>query len=709
MLTKNDKINLASAGITPSKKKQVKKTVEAPEAAAAAAYVVIDDISLLEPIVGDAKKSKKKLAAIKEVKQSEPIVVDVKKGKKKQIKVEAPIINEDVSSIIVFNKSHRRISLKEYQNSGSLSTFCFVGSVAAGKTALCEFLTGRDTKKFSSEQLNGCTVKMGHASLRIYYNGTDFLLNPKIIPNGFRLIRHFSIADNPGHNSFMTTMVTGTSTIDNALFLISGKTGLEKQTEQHMRCFKSTNISDLAIIVSKIDLVSTREYLDDLIDKIDEFMTEQDPDQIYDPPIIPLSSIEKINTDFLIKYLVSSPYPKNIINLIDKPLNMTIIRSFDVNKPGTSIFDIKGAVFGGSIQEGFLTIGDVICVLPGIIEVLDGVYTYTPLITQVTSLRSDTTDLEVALPGGFIGVSTTLDPSYGKNNRMVGNIIVKINNKEDITNVCDVTNIIFVSDVTNLIEQDLIEDNDYLIVIHGSEQIAKLVSISNGIYKFILNRPLATIIGERVAILTKVGNTIEMVSYGKINSVKKSDNIVMDLPIDIDDFFQNLPVVKEINTIELVNDLDIFPESESEKYKDQLMEVKTTSANIKFERKKYAINCDYIKLEKTTTSVAISNAIDIMSNFTDDANILKKLCNDYATFVKTSINTLKQSSIKIIDKSIVFNGLRNTKQSAATFTSLLDLFINSKFKCSVCNEIGSVFFDSKKTYCRSCNAILSKS
>ena len=39
------------------------------------------------------------------------------------------------------------------------------------------------------------------------------------------------------------------------------------------------------------------------------------------------------------------------------PPKMIIIRSFDVNKPGSDIVDLKGGVVGGSILEGVLQVG----------------------------------------------------------------------------------------------------------------------------------------------------------------------------------------------------------------------------------------------------------------------------------------------------------------------------------------------------------------
>jgi translation initiation factor 2 subunit 3 len=45
---------------------------------------------------------------------------------------------------------------------------------------------------------------------------------------------------------------------------------------------------------------------------------------------------------------------------------MTIVRSFDVNTPGTEIEDLKGGVVGGSLLQGVLRVGDKVEIRPGI-------------------------------------------------------------------------------------------------------------------------------------------------------------------------------------------------------------------------------------------------------------------------------------------------------------------------------------------------------
>lgn len=47
---------------------------------------------------------------------------------------------------------------------------------------------------------------------------------------------------------------------------------------------------------------------------------------------------------------------------------MIVIRSFDVNKPGCDVDELKGGVAGGSILQGVLRVGDEIEVRPGVIS-----------------------------------------------------------------------------------------------------------------------------------------------------------------------------------------------------------------------------------------------------------------------------------------------------------------------------------------------------
>lgn len=64
-------------------------------------------------------------------------------------------------------------------------------------------------------------------------------------------------------------------------------------------------------------------------------------------PVVPISAQLKYNIDVVCEYIVNKiPIP---IRDFVKPPNMIVIRSFDVNKPGSEVDEIKGGVAGGSI------------------------------------------------------------------------------------------------------------------------------------------------------------------------------------------------------------------------------------------------------------------------------------------------------------------------------------------------------------------------
>ena len=67
---------------------------------------------------------------------------------------------------------------------------------------------------------------------------------------------------------------------------------------------------------------------------------------------------------------------------------MEIVRSFDVNKPGSSFELLVGGVVGGTISQGMLKVGDIVEILPGVITKINKKTYYTPIKSRVVSLKS---------------------------------------------------------------------------------------------------------------------------------------------------------------------------------------------------------------------------------------------------------------------------------------------------------------------------------
>ena len=112
---------------------------------------------------------------------------------------------------------------------------------------------------------------------------------------------------------------------------------------------------------------------------------------------------------------------------------MIIIRSFDVNKPGTEIDQLTGGVVGGSILEGVLKVGQEVEIRPGnIFKDANDNFMCTPIRTRIVSLQTQENDLLYAVPGGLIGVGLLVDPSMTRNDRMVGNVLGAVGALPDI-------------------------------------------------------------------------------------------------------------------------------------------------------------------------------------------------------------------------------------------------------------------------------------
>ena len=75
-------------------------------------------------------------------------------------------------------------------------------------------------------------------------------------------------------------------------------------------------------------------------------------------PVIPISAQLKYNIEVICEYIVKKiPIPHR--DFLSAP-RLIVIRSFDVNKPGCEVDDLKGGVAGGSILRGVLKVRGVI-------------------------------------------------------------------------------------------------------------------------------------------------------------------------------------------------------------------------------------------------------------------------------------------------------------------------------------------------------------
>ena len=139
-------------------------------------------------------------------------------------------------------------------------------------------------------------------------------------------------------------------------------------------------------------------------------------------PIVPISAQLKYNIDAVNEYIVKRiPIPDR--NFTADP-RLIVIRSFDVNKPGAEVDELKGGVAGGSILTGVLRLGQEVEIRPGIVtKDAQGRNRCKPIFSRIVSLHAESNHLQFAVPGGLIGVGTRIDPTLCRADRLVGQVL----------------------------------------------------------------------------------------------------------------------------------------------------------------------------------------------------------------------------------------------------------------------------------------------
>lgn len=312
-----------------------------------------------------------------------------------------------------------------------------IGHVAHGKTTVVRAISGIQTTRFKCELERNITVKLGYANAKIYkcedescprplcYKsyGSGKEDNPPCDVPGFKnckmkLLRHISFVDCPGHEILMTRMLSGATIMDGAFLLIAANESCpQPQTLEHLSAVDILKLQNLIILQNKVDTIQ-QDQARNQYKAIREFLKGTVAEGA---PVVPISAQLNYNIDAVCEYIARIPIPKR--DFVSPP-RMVVIRSFDVNKPGCGIDDMKGGVVGGSIIKGVLKENQMVELRPGILDkTADGKTICRPIYSRIVSLFAEQNKLQFAVPGGLIGVGTSMDPSLSCSDMLVGQVL----------------------------------------------------------------------------------------------------------------------------------------------------------------------------------------------------------------------------------------------------------------------------------------------
>ena len=453
-----------------------------------------------------------------------------------------------------------------------------IGHVAHGKSTLVKAISGVQTVRFKNELERNITIKLGYANAKIYKgdpktsdadaeSGTEVNINtseekqedgtstateqqggfytsrgsshPDVFTDEktgitYRLRRHVSFVDCPGHDILMATMLNGAAVMDAALLLVAGnETCPQPQTSEHLAAVEIMRLQNIIILQNKVDLVKPDAALAQH-EQIRRFVAGTVAGEA---PIVPISAVMGYNVDVVCEYLVHKiPVPLRDFSSVPR---LIVIRSFDVNKPGQDVADLRGGVAGGSILQGVLRVGDQIEVRPGIVSKEGGgdnngksgsvKMSCTPIYSRVSSLYAESNDLQYAVPGGLIGVGTRIDPTLTRADRLVGQVLGLRGKLPDVFAEIEISYYLLrrllgvkTSDGGKQAKVQKLSKQEILMVNVGSTATGgKVLAVKGDLAKIALTQPVCTQEGEKIALSRRVDKHWRLIGWGEIRKGSK--------------------------------------------------------------------------------------------------------------------------------------------------------------------------------------------
>ncbi|KAB0347321.1 hypothetical protein FD754_012178, partial [Muntiacus muntjak] len=393
--------------------------------------------------------------------------------------------------------SHEVISRQATINIGT------IGHVAHGKSTVVKAISGVHTVHFKMNWKEILQSNLAMLMLRFINLTTQVVLGqnfPTDIPGtkgNFKLVRHVSFVDCPGHSILMATMLNGAAVMDAALLLIAGNESCpQPQTSEHLAAIEIMKL----ILQNKIDLVKesqAKEQYEQILAFVQGTVAEG-------APIIPISAQLKYNIEVVCEYIVKKiPVPPR--DFTSEP-RLIVIRFFDVNKPGCEVDDLKGGVAGGGILKGVLKVGQEIEVRPGIVSKdSERKLMCKPIFSKIVLLFAEHNDLQYAAPGGLIGVGTKIDPTLCWADRMVGQVLGAVGALPEIFTELEISYFL----LRRLLA----------VRTEGDKKVAKVQKLSKNeadLGKIVLTNPVCTEVGEKIALSRRVEKQWRLIGWGQI-------------------------------------------------------------------------------------------------------------------------------------------------------------------------------------------------
>jgi translation initiation factor 2 subunit 3 len=220
-----------------------------------------------------------------------------------------------------------------------------------------------------------------------------------------------------------------------------------------------------------------------------------------------------LNIDALIEAIeINIKTPDRLQNV---PPIMHALRSFDINKPGSPVKQIKGGILGGALVQGEFSVGDEIEIRPGLVDERKG--RYEPITSVISTLGTGAGLVDNVKPGGLVAIGTKLDPTFTKSDSLIGSVVGKPGTlPKDVEDVTVETHLFDTAVGTqDMVKVEPIRAKEPLrLNIGTAAAVGTVTSVRDGKMEVKLKKPVCLMPKSRVAISRRITERWRLIGSG---------------------------------------------------------------------------------------------------------------------------------------------------------------------------------------------------
>lgn len=175
-----------------------------------------------------------------------------------------------------------------------------------------------------------------------------------------------TIIDAPGHRDFVKNMITGASQADSAFLVVAVQSGIQPQTKEHLWLLRTMGVSNLAVLVNKMDEVN---YDEAKFNKVKEDAEALLKTVGYKPENTPFIAASGLKGDNVVKKSENMAWYKGptVLEQMDAFPEPEKPVSLPMRMPLQDVYEITGigTVPVGKIETGIMKPGQKVVILPG--------------------------------------------------------------------------------------------------------------------------------------------------------------------------------------------------------------------------------------------------------------------------------------------------------------------------------------------------------